>query len=325
MYSKTLILSSQNKYLTNSPRAILTLFNSKNSTSGKIRLYNLDKLNNSVKIGVYYNEQVLSTNLRRNDDCYEFNLEKLLDLNNNVYCALIDTENSNQLVLCGGSFSGFYFTDEQIAEVSGNFSPLNDEDEELEEVIDNAILNEETKEGCINCEDNCKQCMYKEYFYAHQKNVEIENLLEKTDKLEETRENVEEVECLQTEKTAKQEEQKNNSKETEQFLTSIKEQLDEMFKEYPLDEQIMNIIPNSKIIKVTDAEDTNYILGIMYEDEEIKYLVYGVPARYNSPAPKELGNDYQWLPLDPEDALSDGYYLIYQDASNGKVVPIKVE
>lgn len=419
MYSKTLILSSQNKFLTNSPRAILTIISGKNST-GKIRLYNLDKLNEKVKLGVFYNDKVLTSSLQKVDDHYEFYLDENLNMNLDVYCALVDTGNNNEVVLCGGSYSGLYFTDEAPV------SPLAYIDEEFDDEIDNAIkkfdsiddtdnsfdnstttdtLNTinnildnnrdsdnqiEKNEFCnnqSNSKDNhcgdCNNCQYKDYFYSsneeqqsykdnssdkcgqnqeskQEKNNAFENLGNSSDipknntSLNTNSKNAdnscfENINCKlstpqNSEKLNKNDinttacenqtnnicEQTDNAKtnmaEGEQFLASIIDQLEEMFKEYPLNETLMNIIPNSKIIKVEDSIDnSSYIVGTMYDDDQIKYLIYGVPALNNTAPPKELGADYQWLPLDAEDPLSDGYYLVYTDISTGKTVPIRVE
>ena len=57
----------------------------------------------------------------------------------------------------------------------------------------------------------------------------------------------------------------------------------------------------------------------------MKYIAYGVPAQYNSMPPQDLGNHYQWLPLNPRDAMSDGYFMIYQNALTGSIVEINFE
>ena len=59
-----------------------------------------------------------------------------------------------------------------------------------------------------------------------------------------------------------------------------------------------------------------------YKDEEMKYICYAVMCNYNTPAPTELGDYYQWLPLDKEDPLSEGYYIVFQDASDLKILEL---
>ena len=97
-----------------------------------------------------------------------------------------------------------------------------------------------------------------------------------------------------------------------------------MFKIYPQDDLLNSIIPESRFIKVDNA-DQSYVLGIIYEDKMMKYLAYGVPATYNSIPPADLGNNYQWLPLNPEDVMSDGYFMIYQNVLTGNIVDLTIE
>ena len=57
-----------------------------------------------------------------------------------------------------------------------------------------------------------------------------------------------------------------------------------------------------------------YVLGLIYDGFDLKYICYGVPGEYEN-APKHLG-ECQWLPLNPA-SPSDGYWVIYQDAATG--------
>ncbi|MBQ8430451.1 MAG: hypothetical protein IJX26_00695 [Clostridia bacterium] len=371
MKSKTIILSSEKKFISNSPRAILTFINEGSSTEGKIRLYNLSKLTDSTKLGIYYNQEIYSANLFYRHDCYTFSLDNQFNLSQNIYCALIDVENKNEVVLSGGSDMSFNFSDslsnieenEDIETLSQENDEINEDlnavyqpCEDINEISNNSNLSANTVNE--NLCSNCKNCIYKEFFYSHQKQDEVdmnneEDIGELNNKIEieeniETAEikdinnnditqtqeletnNLEEIQSTninEDETNVKIEDYKDKTQEeTEKFLLSITEQLDEMFKNYPLDNVIMNIIPNSKVIKVEEnLNETNYIIGVIYENDEIKYLLYGVPAKYNSTPPQELGEHYQWLALDAEDPLSDGYFLIYQDATDGKIVPIIVE
>lgn len=361
MKSKTIILSTNEKFIQNSPRAILTFIEDNNLIDGKIRLYNLSKLDNGVKLGIYYNQKVISANLSSNKDCYTFKINEKINLSSDIYCALIDTLDNNKLVLSGGSSPSFEYSFEEEDEVE-----LSEDFQEEIKVDQPQILEQETKneenlvetesqpeQACMQCD--CKNCKYKEYFYAshHDDGEQIENQATTLDNTEQNQiqsiqeNNVEQTENIETESSEitysqeaetlankletesqqiQQDETKTTNSEAENFLNSISEQLNEMFLSYPIDEEITKIIPNSKIVKVTDSVDnSSYVVGVLYENDQIAYLVYGVPAKYNETPPAELGENYQWLPLDPEDPLSDGYYLIYQDASSGKLVPVKVE
>ena len=83
------------------------------------------------------------------------------------------------------------------------------------------------------------------------------------------------------------------------------------------------IIPDSKFVRVSG--ENSYVIGAIYEDNMLKYIAYGVPATYNSTPPADLGQHYQWLPTNPLDVMSDGYFMIYQNALNGTIVEINFE
>lgn len=348
MKSKTLILSSQKKFATNSPRAILTFINHNNKTEGKLRLYNMQELPSASKLGIYYDEQVFTANLVKKDDAWNFYVDHNFNLDKNIYCAVVDRANENEVVLCGGTSNGFVFyedeDDEQNLEEVETKQEIDKQPNKHEDYTPtvNEVKNKKL-EKCTNC-DTCEKCAYKEYFYSQQNSSLQDNKKEdiKVESILDSDENEKELESVSNSIENQQETTTQNiqdfdsgvddnlvdtqSAESEKFLHAITDQLNDMFKTYPEDNEIMKIIPNSKIIKVTDSIDEScYIVGIIYEDNEIKYLLYGVPAKYSDTPPQELGKNYQWLPLDPEDPMSDGYFVIYQDATSGKIVPIKVE
>lgn len=325
MKSKTIILSSQKKFTNNSPRAIITFIQNNQTLEGKLRLYNLNSLTKTSKLGIFYENQVYTTNLIQKEDSFCFYLNENFNLDNNIYCAIIDKGNNNEVVLCGGTTQNFNYTLEEESEDKNNKCKSNSLNNNMEE--NNFPTDNSTSTNDCNA---CENCIYKEYFFAHKNEKELENLksLSTEDSLNTEKQNILENDYDFSENKDYDDIEKINvlNKESEKFLQSITDQLDDMFKTYPEDKTIMQIIPNSKIIKVTDTiDEDSYIVGVIYEENEIKYLLYGVPSKYNNPAPKEFGDNYQWLPLNAEDPLSDGYYLLYQDASSGKIVPIIVE
>ena len=107
------------------------------------------------------------------------------------------------------------------------------------------------------------------------------------------------------------------------FLNDIIYQLDEMLTKYPEDSTLNTIIPNSKFVCV-DGPD-RYVLGVIYENSQLKYIAYGVPSPYNSLPPNDFGKHYQWLPINSRDVMSDGYYMIFQDALTGALIEIDFE
>ncbi|MBQ9795510.1 MAG: hypothetical protein IJW36_00925, partial [Clostridia bacterium] len=78
---------------------------------------------------------------------------------------------------------------------------------------------------------------------------------------------------------------------------------------------------NGKFVKIEENNE-QFSIGAIYEQDEMKYICYAVLKDYNTPAPQELGEHYQWLPLDKEDPLSEGYYIVFQDAHDLKIVDL---
>ncbi len=340
MFCKTIILSNSSNLNSNAPKGILTLSSSDNGIIGKIRLYNLATLPINTKIGIYSNNEVYTSHIIKKLHHFEFSLQENLDLTKSLYCALIDnTAGDKQVVLEGGNFNGFYFSDSPFDAV------LEAKDDELDKTIDEAL------NICNNHCQDCEDCEYKKYFYENTSPTPGIKLNDDTSPIKESTETLENIADMPNSITLSQEieqdsktltqsnenmekvgstliETQNKSEHIKQefeqdFLTDIIYQLDEMFARYPEDELLNSIIPNSRFIRV--EADNVYVLGMLYEDKMLKYIAYGVPAEYNSNPPADLGKHYQWLPLNPNDPLSDGYFMIYQDAKNGTIIQMEFE
>ena len=347
MFCKTIILSNSSNSTSNAPKGILTLAKESTYITGKIRLYNLISIPASTKIGLYINDRVHISALAKKPSHYEFSINENLDITQSIYCALIDTSSVDKKVLLeGGSFNGFYFTDSPFDAI------LESKDEELERTIDSAL---QQSEECENC--NCANCEYKKYFYTHHSKSSVDipenqTTQPSTDNSNKPQEdfsietfqqgvinNLENdlnnhisnmaYDAMQESNSTTLNEQdnvnetKNEKSSQSEFLNDIIYQLDEMFAKYPEDDVLKSIIPSSRFVRV-DANPP-YVLGIIYEDGAMKYIAYGVPATYNSLPPSDLGQHYQWLPLNPNDVMSDGYFMIFQDALNGTLIEINFE
>ena len=280
MISKTIIISSPE----NSGRGILTLQIEDDILSIRIRLYNINKLNKTTKIGIYHGGQVYSANLLEKNGSYTSSMVGNFDINQDFYAALIDTVD-NHVILSGGTYAGYYFNDNSV------FSN-----------IENLENSTPQKEYSYNeeCCDKCSNCKYKEFFYNSNK------LTQATDFEPEENENIEE---------------KSENIENNYIFQSILPQFQYIFENYNADEQLNNLIPESKFVKITENGE-EYSIGAIYEQEEIKYICYAVKANYNTPAPEELGENYQWLPIEKEDPLSEGFYIVFQDAKDLKILKL---
>ena len=82
------------------------------------------------------------------------------------------------------------------------------------------------------------------------------------------------------------------------------------------------------VLKMTDfstvfysvAENKFYVVGLVKENGVEKYICYGVPAKYSPEPPKELKGYASFIPLSVFDLQGDGYWMMFQDAQDGKCV-----
>lgn len=272
MKSKTMIISSPNN--SSSGRGILTLYMEDDLLKSKLRLYNMQSLSKYCKLAIYHEKEVSQANMLEKFGVYESSFVGNFDIDKDFYCAIIDTENQNNVMLAGGTYSGFYFNDTSV------FSST--ETNSLETSIE-----------CETCsdEDRCKNCKYKEYFYSSQ-NAEI----------------------IKPESTT-------TNTDSNNILTSILPQFQYVFDNYPPNDELITLLPNSKFVKINENED-EYSIGAIYEDDNMKLICYAIKCNYNQQPPQELGEHYQWLPLDKEDPLSEGYYIVFQDAKDLKILKL---
>ncbi|MBQ8792320.1 MAG: hypothetical protein IJZ62_01745, partial [Clostridia bacterium] len=165
-----------------------------------------------------------------------------------------------------------------------------DYDEELKEEIENEI---------DKCMGECENCKYKKFYYE-------QKLASGMSLEEEVEEN---------------EEENNFDEDKLTFYNEIKNQIDDLFENNPEEGYLQNLIPNSKWVKVkVDGEGNFYVLGLIYENEQLKYICYGVPGVYQEVPPRQLSGYPVWFALDEENPNNFGYWLSYQDADTGESV-----
>ena len=323
MKSKTIIISAPEE---NNTRGILSLFQEDDLLKCRLRVYNLQTISRFCKLGIYHENEVYSANLIQKNSVYESSFVGNFDIDKDFYVALIDTSKNNQVLLAGGTYQGFYFNDNSVFLDSENFLSTTNQkyNNQLEiEEKKNNLLNENISknEDCTEDCNKCAKCKYKEFFYSHteefsNKNVIVDevdfnkiaaqNVLEKTD------------DDIETETLKNTEEQK---QKVEQLINSIIPQFDNLFASYEQDKDLNSLIENSKFVKICENGE-QFSIGAIYEENQIKFICYAVKKETNINPPKELGENYQWLPLDVEDPLSEGYYIVFQDASDLKIIKI---
>lgn len=290
MKSKTIIISSPDGK-TNA-RGILTLYEEEELLKCRMRTYSIGKLNKYCKLAIYHRKEVFSANLLEKNGVYESSFVGSFDLDLDFYCAIIDTNDNNTPLLAGGTYSGYYFSDTSV------FASHEDD-----QYIDNSSTLSADTEDCDEECDKCTHCKYKEYFYA-QNNVEIN---------QNSSENAENIDnSADTQPII-------NDQNTPDILSAIIPQFEYIFTHYQADEELNTLIQNARFVKINENNE-QYSIGAIYEDENLKVICYAIKCNYNTPAPDSLGDHYQWLPIDKDDPLSEGYYVVFQDAKDLKIL-----
>ena len=319
MKSKTIILSSEG----NKGRGILTIYEEDGLLKCKLRLYEISNLNRFCKLGIYHNKEVFSANILEKDGVYLSSFVGDFNIDGDFYTAIVDTSKNNQVILSGGTYSGYFFNNhnsvfENIEKEDPTTTLCSYDDEEGIDIIQtskaqNAHIEESPIVECETECDRCANCKYKEFFYSYQEKVETSpsSIETKTTILNEG--------VPQPVEPQKESEEQKENKHS--ILNSLIPQFKYVFENYQQDEILNNLIPNGKFVRIEENNES-FSIGAIYEEDEMKYICYAVLRDYNEKAPEELGEHYQWLPLDKDDPLSDGYYMVFQDARDLKIVEI---
>ena len=311
MDNKTIILSGING---NEQKAVLNFEKKVQGYGGNLRLYNFkEEPSGILTLAFLVNKEVIKAALSPSSkSLYSFNFEFEGDIKS-FSCALVLISQGNATPLLLGSTEG-KLNDFDNA-FSKNFNLLDKTDlsyDEAEAALDEAGIDyadEEKKEiekaieSNMSNADKCASCSYRNAFYGC---------------------NCQEENCKQEDMFEEPELPKiNTAKST--FYDEIKGQLSLLFERYPEETFLNEIIPNSKWVKV-DYEDNGqyFVIGLMYEDDEVAYVCYGMPGEYSVTPPREFAGLSQWLPLDPEKPNELGYWIMYQDAQTGENVEIKI-
>lgn len=297
IYKKSIVLTSVNA---GKEKGVLNLEYDGGELLGNVRLYNFAKEPDGIlSVGILHNGQVYKAGLtQENEGFYTFKLNSSQEMNS-FSCAVVNFVNGEPKALLHGATGGASKTEERLInslsvfDGQPNFSNVQqtlDQNAiffENQEEIDELIDNE-----IARCTNNCSQCKYRDAFFKMEDKI------------------VPEEEII----------------EEESFFDGIKEQITTLFDKFPEEEILKEIIPESKWAKI-DMEDKGeyYVVGLMYENDAIKYVCYGIPGVYGDEPPKELKGFAQWLPIDCTKSQGFGYWITYQDAETGENVKLEYE
>ncbi len=315
-------------------KAVLSLQEELGSVKGSLRLYNFPaELEGISSLGFYFDQKVIKAGLTQKAYMlYEFFLD-LKQIPQNFSVAVVNFQNAVATPILYGSsqgsddniygsiistLSGQKLTAAGTAKVLDNFGVQLEEESmaQVEKDIDDAL-----------CKGNCEECVYKKYFYENQPlaqeavavAAERQDFSEPLQTFESAPQKI--AATLQEEK----EEQPQQAEKEPMFFDKLKPQIDKLFEKNPVESNLQSLIPSSKWVKVEYEDDGDfYVFGLLYDEQEnVKYVCYGIPAVFDQQPPKELSGFPIWLPLNQQDGF--GYWLTYQDASTGEPVKAIME
>ncbi len=104
------------------------------------------------------------------------------------------------------------------------------------------------------------------------------------------------------------------------YYKQAERELNDLFNKFPEFNDLSRYFPDSKFVKINYSSDKYYIVGIIKERGQEKYICYGVPEKYSDIPPKELDGYATFIPLSIFDLKGDGFWVIFQDAITGNAV-----
>lgn len=231
-------------------------------------------------------------------------LPSYVDLSGNICCAVMGYEGKAKIIMLGATSNkeGFrlkvqsninHFTSQIKTLRSDNIqeSSVDDISPEVVELfeqnpvdVDDAITDALLCE-CLQQDSKCEGCVYKKAFYNE--------------------EDKEEPQVVQEDTT------------TTTFFEQVKTSIENLFDTYPVNQELVDAIDNSQFVKVDYEGDGNfYSVGLIFDEEDLKYICYAIPSEEGLAPPKELEEFTQWLKI--RDGY--GYWMAYQDGKTGESV-----
>lgn len=198
---------------------------------------------------------------------------------------------------------------DKIKDIAENISLYNDKFYDK-----NDVKNEEIQQiNNGNIVDKCKE-------------KDVENCDETSEKKEETVDkNVAKIIANKNEKVDEKESLIDDGLvyKGDNFYLAIHNQIDEIFVCYKEETILNKLVENSRWARIDYSKDEYYVIGIIKENEEVKYICYGIPGVYSVKPPKEVNGFAKWLSIEKDNPKGNGYWIIYQDAKNGNTLKVE--
>lgn len=287
------------------PQMILELENKNNMVFGCIRSFN-PKYTNNLVLGIKNGAKIIKQNVALVDKKCQFKLSEPIDLGDDIHCALVDTSKDFEPVLWGSTKS------------TPSKSQINSLKESIQKLSNITRSQEANKQSAfVSHKIEASQSDYENPNYLPKSDVAMASVSVAIDDLDST-ELPPQANLFETSEKELDEEINKEMKKHE-FYNMISDQIDELFARYPREKNLEALVENSEWCKIdSDMEGRYYVVGIIKQDNDIKYICYGVPGSYDVEPPQELRGYSQWLPTDPQNPYTEGFWVMYQDSDTGE-------
>lgn len=327
-FKKTIFLTNDEK---SKDIAILTLEERNGTMFGRIKTYS--KISGNYVLGLKIDTKIIKQNIKLESTPYEFILSEKINLQEPLGCVVLSIKKDDIIPVLWGSEKSEHYRRQIINTLKDNVSRLsqsisrqstqidcdknsNDEPPTPKDTNPPPIEDKTTEdlepETEIPSEAKYSQISLEEEILEEEKTDVAVACAVVEDLFDNTQEDIENTIDNELNKypTGKH-----------KFYDMISDQLEELFLRYPKEENLSKLIENSSWVKIdTDIDNKYHIVGIITHQNDIRYICYGVPGRYDLEPPIEMRNYSQWLPVDTLDPYNNGYWVMYQDADTGENV-----
>lgn len=302
-FKKNIILSACDEEL-RELKGVLTIEKSEIKTSAILRIYNLKQIKHNYILGIMIDGKPMRKIALGTEVVFcRLDLDCEINFNSKIIVVVVSNENLKTRGLVWGTTDGLnlkqkpldYFNTYEIPE---KIDKIIDDEIEKAELDKIETTNEPCK--CANLE-KCKDCEYKNFFYA--KKSEEKPMV---------------VEQITIDNLEIKEEEKGEKKPQKSFYQLIEKQISKLFSIYSPMPELTKLIDNSRWVKIPQGNGNYYCIGLIYDNEEVKYISYAVSGDFSETPPEELGTEAQWLPVNVLFPKESGYWLMFQDALTGQ-------
>jgi len=334
-YKKLIFLNNAEK----NNIATLTIEKKHNGSFGCIKSFN--NLKGDYLLGFISNNKIYKQNINFKEQSYTFVLPNDFKIEEEINCVLCENINSSLTPILWGSEKNKTKKMEIVANLKNNFAKLQTLNNQAQHSKEKSVEQPSVPKNSPPLQKQTHENIEKNVTQFTNENIKIESVGYAFAPYKQAEKNTDNYDQISMEEEIINNDSayatnyqlfENTTEEIEdiidsemsrttdhEFYNMIADQLKELFERYPQEANLEKLIENSKWCKIYKEIDNNYyVVGIIYKDDDIKYIAYGVPGSYNVEPPREMRDYSQWLPTDITDPYTNGYWVMYQDADTGE-------